>query len=99
MATITYTVTVASGTNAFSASNPKFFINGDVSPVLYLQEGNTYIFDQADSTCTGYLIAFSTTTNGTFTTGGLNILLELPKQEHRAVRELKLQLLWLRLER
>ena len=28
MATITYTVTVASGTNAFSASNPKFFING-----------------------------------------------------------------------
>ena len=70
MATITYTVTVASGTNAFSASNPKFFINGDVSPVLYLQEGNTYIFDQADSTCTGYLVAFSTTTNGTFTTGG-----------------------------
>jgi hypothetical protein len=41
-----------------------------VSPVLYLQEGNTYIFDQADSTCTGYLVAFSTTTNGTFTTGG-----------------------------
>ena len=71
MATITYTVTVASGTNAFSASNPKFLINGDVSPVLYLQEGNTYIFDQADSTCTGYLVAFSTTTNGTFTTGGL----------------------------
>jgi len=71
MATITYTVTVASGTNAFSASNPKFFINGEVSPVLYLQEGNTYVFDQADSTCTGYLIAFSTTTNGTFTTGGL----------------------------
>jgi len=71
MATITYTVTVASGTNAFSASNPKFLINGDVSPVLYLQEGNTYIFDQADSTCTGYLVAFSTTTNGTFTTAGL----------------------------
>ena len=70
MATITYTVTVASGTNAFSASNPKFFINGEVSPVLYLQEGNTYVFDQSDSTCTGYLIAFSSTTNGTFTTGG-----------------------------
>ena len=70
MATITYTVTVATGTNAFSASNPKFFINGVVSPVLSLQEGNTYIFDQADTTCTGYLIAFSATTNGTFTTGG-----------------------------
>ena len=70
MATITYTVTVASGTNAFSTSNPKFFINGTVSPVLQLQEGNTYVFDQSDSTCTGYLVAFSATTNGTFTTGG-----------------------------
>ena len=44
MATITYTVTVASGTNAFSAGVNKFYINGDVSPVLYLQEGNTHIF-------------------------------------------------------
>ena len=71
MATITYKVTVASGTNAFSASNPKFFINGEVSPVLHLQEGNTYVFDQSDSTLTGYLIAFSSTTNGTFTSGGV----------------------------
>ncbi len=71
MATITYKVTVASGTNAFSASNPKFFINGEVSPVLHLQEGNTYVFDQSDSTCTGYLIAISSTTNGTFTSGGV----------------------------
>ena len=70
MATITYIVTVASGQNAFSASNPKFFINGEVSPAIEFQEGNTYIFDQADTTCTGYLVAFSTTTNGTFTAGG-----------------------------
>ena len=37
MATLTYTVTVASGTNAFGTAN-KFFINGEVSPVLFLQE-------------------------------------------------------------
>ena len=49
MATITYTVTVASGTNQYGTGN-KFYINGEVSPVLYLQEGNTYIFDQSDST-------------------------------------------------
>ena len=42
MATITYTVTVASGTNQYGTGN-KFLINGEVSPVLYLQEGNTYI--------------------------------------------------------
>ena len=48
MATITYTVTVASGTNQYGTGN-KFYINGEVSPVLYLQEGNTYIFDQSDS--------------------------------------------------
>jgi hypothetical protein len=41
MATITYTVTVATGTNAFSAGANKFFINGTVSPALELQEGNT----------------------------------------------------------
>ena len=40
MATITFTVTVASGTNAFGTAN-KFFINGEVSPTLELQEGNT----------------------------------------------------------
>ena len=34
MATITYTVTVASGTNQYGTGN-KFYINGEVSPVLY----------------------------------------------------------------
>jgi hypothetical protein len=47
MATITFTVTVATGQNAFSAGTNKFYINGTVSPVLYLDEGNTYIFDQS----------------------------------------------------
>ena len=69
MATITYTVTVATGTNAFSTNNPKFFINGEVSPVLYLQEGNTYVFNQSDSSNTGYTLTLSSTKDGTHTGG------------------------------
>jgi len=69
MATITFTVTVASGTNAFGTAN-KFFINGEVSPIYYLQEGNTYIFDQSDATNANFLLAFSSTKDGTNTTGG-----------------------------
>ena len=68
MATITYTVTVASGTNAFGTGN-KFYINGEVSPVLYLQEGNTYIFDTSNSTNAGNTLAFSSTKDGTNTGG------------------------------
>ena len=72
MATITYTVTVASGTNQYGTGN-KFYINGEVSPVLYLQEGNTYIFDQTDSTNATHILAFSTNPNNSptaaYTTG------------------------------
>ena len=57
MATITFTVTVATGHNAFSAGTNKFYINGTVSPLLELQEGNTYIFDQSDSSNTGFTLA------------------------------------------
>ena len=69
MATLTYTVTVASGTNAFGTAN-KFFINGEVSPVLFLQEGDTVIFDTSDSSNANFKFSFSTTKDGTFTTGG-----------------------------
>ena len=48
MATITYTVTVATGTNQYGTGN-KFYLNGTVSPDINLIEGNTYIFDQSDS--------------------------------------------------
>ena len=75
MATITYTVTVASGTNQYGTGN-KFYINGEVSPVLYLNEGNTYIFDQSDSSNTSggtHILAFSTNPNNSptasYTTG------------------------------
>ena len=69
MATITYTVTVATGTNAYSAGVNKYYINGEVSPVLFFQEGNTYIFDQSDNTNNGHPLAFSTTANGTHAGG------------------------------
>ena len=48
MTTITYKVTVATGTTQYGTGN-RFYINGELAPVLYLQEGNTYIFDQSDS--------------------------------------------------
>ena len=75
MATITYTVTVASGTTQYGTGN-KFYINGELAPVLYLDEGNTYIFDQSDSSnAVGgvHQIAFSTNPNNSpaasYTTG------------------------------
>jgi hypothetical protein len=71
MATITYTVTVATGQNAFSAGTNKFYINGTVSPVLYLDEGNTYIFDQSAASNAGNTLALSSTIDGTNTAGGV----------------------------
>ena len=63
MATITYTVTVASGTNFFGTAN-KFFIDGEVSPVLYLQEGNTYIFDQSNASNANFTLGLSSNKDG-----------------------------------
>ena len=72
MATITYTVTVASGTNQYGTGN-KWYINGAVSPDLNLIEGNTYIFDTSDSTNATHVFAFSTSPNNSpaapYTTG------------------------------
>ena len=62
MATITYTVTVASGTNQYGTGN-KFYLNGTVSPDINLVEGNTYIFDQSDGTNATHFLAFSTNAN------------------------------------
>ena len=65
MATITYTVTVATGTNKYGTGN-KYYINGEANVVLYLQEGNTYIFDHPSahplrfSTDSGNSSAYST---------------------------------------
>ena len=67
MATITYTVTVATGTNQYGTGN-KFYINGTVSPTLQLEEGNTYIFNQDAGSNAGHPLRFSITPNGTHAT-------------------------------
>tara|TARA_Y100000004_G_scaffold156868_1_gene182207 strand:+ start:1758 stop:2591 length:834 start_codon:yes stop_codon:yes gene_type:complete len=59
----TYTVTVATGTNSYGTGN-KFYIDGSVSPTLTLTEGQTYKFDQSDSTNGTHPLRFSTTANG-----------------------------------
>ncbi len=72
MATITYTVTVATGTNQYGTGD-KYYINSTVSPTIQLQEGNTYIFDTSDTSNNGHVFAFSTNPNNSpaaaYTTG------------------------------
>jgi hypothetical protein len=72
VATITYTVTVATGTTQYGTGN-RFYINGELAPVLYLDEGSTYIFDLSDTTNDTHQLAFSTNPNNSpaaaYTTG------------------------------
>ena len=58
--TQTYIVTVA--------GSQDYYIDGfaTAKPVLDLQEGGTYIFDESDSSNSSHLFAFSTTADGTF---------------------------------
>jgi len=64
MSTITYTVKVASA---------KFTIDDAVAPKLSFRDGDTYVFDQADSSNTGHVLQFSITSNNSgsaeYTTG------------------------------
>ena len=41
---VTYSVTVATGNNAYSNNANKFYIGGEVSPTLSVNTGITYIF-------------------------------------------------------
>lgn len=59
-----YSVTVAAGTNSYGYGN-KFYMDGVVSPTLSLSEGNTYRFDQSNSSNATHPLRFSTTANGT----------------------------------
>ena len=66
------TVTVASGTNEYGTGN-KYHFNGAVSPILHLQPGRTYRFDQSDSSNSSHPLRFSTNANNspsaTYSTG------------------------------
>ena len=84
--TITYTVTVASKTSAHryngTGSGSGYKINGIFSPFLSLTAGNTYKFDQSDSSNSGHPLRFyleadkttayttNVTTNGTAGSSG-----------------------------
>ena len=67
---VTYTVTVATGNNAYSNNANKYYINGEVSPTLSVNTGITYIFDQSNSTNLTHILYISTTPNGRHTPGG-----------------------------
>jgi len=67
---VTYTVTVATGDNAYSNNANKFFITGAASPTLNVSSGTTYIFNQSASTNAGHPLRISQSPNGRHTPGG-----------------------------
>ena len=60
----TYTVAVVS----YGGSN-KYIVNNQVAPTLTLTRGNTYVFDQSDSTNATHQIAFRTSDDSSYNTG------------------------------
>ena len=69
-ANTTYTITVATGNNAFSNSANKFYVDGAVSPTITLTPGAYAIFDQGDETNAGHYFHISKTPNGIHAAGG-----------------------------
>ena len=58
-ANTTYTITVATGNNAYSNSANKFYVDGAVSPTITLTPGAHAIFDQGDETNDGHYFYIS----------------------------------------
>lgn len=67
--TTTYIVTVASGTLYGGGSGNVFYLSGTSNPALTFLRGNTYIFDQSDSSNAGHQIAFKDSSGNGYTTG------------------------------
>ena len=64
--TQSFVVTVAA---AQYGSGNRYYIDGTEAPTGTLDEGNTYLFDQSDSSNSGHPLKFSTTPNGTHAGG------------------------------
>uniref|UniRef100_A0A6C0KEA6 Fibronectin type-III domain-containing protein n=1 Tax=viral metagenome TaxID=1070528 RepID=A0A6C0KEA6_9ZZZZ len=62
-------ITVLKVTVQSVSGSDKYFINDIQQDSLVLESGNTYRFDQSDSTNSGHLIKFSTTSDGTHNSG------------------------------
>ena len=77
LSTTNYTVTVASGTQYDGVTTGNVFVFGsDSRPAVTFRRGNTYVFDQSDSSNVGHQIAIRETdgtawTDGVTTTGTL----------------------------
>ena len=69
-ANTTYSVTVATGNNAYSNSANKFYVDGEVSPTITLTSGSYAIFDQGDETNSGHYFHISKTPDGIHTASG-----------------------------
>ena len=61
----TFTITVAAKAVYDSGSNNAYYVNGVERQALTLIEGQTYHFDQSDSSNYGHPLRLSTTSNGT----------------------------------
>jgi len=69
-ANTTYTITVATGNNAYSNSANKFYVDGAGSPTITLTSGSYTIFDQSDETNVDHYFYISKTPDGIHTAGG-----------------------------
>ena len=52
-----------------SVINGKYVLNGEVAPILQLEKGETYIFDQSDVSNGSHPLRFSSTSDGTHNSG------------------------------